>query len=100
MMNNFEPTNGAKPSEEVWHVQLSSGELRVMTLEQLDDAFQNGVVSENTFIYQVGMNDWIKLGDLAGLDGDEGDEGKNEGEAETADLISLEGDEPTPVPVS
>jgi hypothetical protein len=69
MMDNFESTSGA--NKDVWHVQLSTGELRVMTLDQLDEAFHDGVVSENTFIYQAGMNDWIKLGDLAGLDGDE-----------------------------
>src|SRR5215831_20765397 len=69
MMDNFESTNGA--NKDIWHVQLSSGEIRVMSLEQLDEAFHDGVVSENTFIYQAGMNDWIRLGALAGLEGEE-----------------------------
>jgi hypothetical protein len=73
MMSNIEATTATKGTQEVWHVQLATGELRVMTLDQLDDAFQNGLVSENTFVYQSGMNDWVKLSELAGLSGD-GDE--------------------------
>lgn len=80
-MDNFESTNGA--NKEIWHVQLSSGEIRVMSLEQLDEAFHDGVVSENTFIYQAGMNDWIKLGALAGLDGDEESPAPENGDAVT-----------------
>src|SRR5262252_9528948 len=81
MMDNFESTNGA--NKDIWHVQLSSGEIRVMSLEQLDEAFHDGVVSENTFIYQAGMNDWIRLGALAGLEGDEESSTPESGDAVT-----------------
>jgi hypothetical protein len=93
MMNHSEATSDTKGKDEAWHVQLASGELRVMSLDQLDDAFQNGLVSEDTFVYQPGMNDWIKLADLAGLDAD-ADETPAAGSIPAADVA------PAPPPVA
>lgn len=55
---------------EVWRVQLLTGELRAMTLDALDDAFQSGLITENTPVLPPGATAWTKLGDAAGL-GDE-----------------------------
>jgi len=56
-----------------WYVQLDSEEVRLMTLEQLDEAFQQGLVHENTYVIQVGETKWVTLGEVAGL-GDEEEE--------------------------
>lgn len=53
--------------EERWHVQLDSREVLVMTLEQLDEAFQQGLVHERTYVVQVGSSSWQTLGEVAGL---------------------------------
>lgn len=53
--------------DERWHVQLDSKEVRLMTLEQLDEAFQHGLVHEHTYVIQVGSSSWQTLGEVAGL---------------------------------
>jgi hypothetical protein len=58
--------------EDLWHVQLASGDVCLMTLEQLDDAFQTGVIHENTYLWQEGATGWVTLRDVAGLDSDGG----------------------------
>src|SRR5947209_548652 len=64
-------SESADPTEvgiEMWRVQLSTGELRAMSLDALDDAFQAGVITENTPVLPPGATAWTKLGDAAGLD--------------------------------
>ncbi len=58
-------------TDERWYVQFDSGEVRLMTLEELDTAFEAGEVHENTYVIQVGETQWQTLSDVAGLDGDE-----------------------------
>lgn len=53
---------------ELWRVQLSTGEVRAMSLDALDDAFQAGVIGESTPVLPPGSNAWTKLADAAGLD--------------------------------
>src|SRR2546423_353478 len=45
MMNSSEAKDSTKSADDVWHVQLPGGELRVLTLEQLDEGFQSGLVA-------------------------------------------------------
>jgi hypothetical protein len=54
--------------QDLWHVQLESGEVRQLTLDQLDAFFQNGIIDEDTYILQDGEMDWRKLRDVLGLD--------------------------------
>jgi hypothetical protein len=42
-----------------------------MTLDQLDDAFQTGLVNENTYLWKKGAADWVTLREAARLDADE-----------------------------
>jgi hypothetical protein len=42
-----------------------------MTLELLDDAFQDGLISENTLIMQDGTSEWVTLREVAGLDSED-----------------------------
>jgi hypothetical protein len=53
---------------DLWHVQLANGEVCTMTLDLLDDAFQDGIIDKHTYIWQEGSPDWVTLGDVAGLD--------------------------------
>ena len=52
---------------ELWHVQLGGG-VRTMTLDELDQAFQSGVIDERTMVLKAGALHWTTLGDIAGLD--------------------------------
>jgi predicted Zn finger-like uncharacterized protein len=47
-----------------WHVNIGEGEPRTMTLAELIDAYNTGVVSQDTFIWTDGMEDWKPLSDV------------------------------------
>ncbi|HYO94695.1 MAG TPA: hypothetical protein VER33_09275 [Polyangiaceae bacterium] len=70
-------------NEDRWYVQFDSQEVRLMTLEELDEAFQQGLIHENTYLIQVGSSEWQTLADVAGLGSGEG---PAEDEIETAAL--------------
>jgi hypothetical protein len=53
---------------DLWRVQLATGEVRVMSLDALDDAFQSGLITESTPVLPPGGVAWTKLADAAGLD--------------------------------
>ena len=58
-------------NEELWYVQMDSGELRELTLDELDQAFNAGLIHENTFVMEVGGTEWQTLADVAGLNEEE-----------------------------
>jgi hypothetical protein len=55
-------------NDELWSIALPSGEIRKGTLDQLDDAFNAGLVNESSLVLAPGATEWTRLGDLAGLD--------------------------------
>jgi len=59
---------------ELWHVEVAPNDVRIVTLEQLDEAFQQGLVNERTRVFQDGMDEPAFLGELLGLGEDEEDE--------------------------
>src|SRR3954470_22595089 len=61
-------TNSADESEDIWLVQLRTGCITVMTLNELDAAFQRGTVDESTCVQRDGSFVWARIGDLAGID--------------------------------
>jgi hypothetical protein len=61
-------TDQTESNEPLWQVQLASGQICRMTLELLDDAFQDGLITENTLIMQDGTTEWVTLREVAGLD--------------------------------
>src|SRR3954471_13529925 len=71
-MSYNEASDLTESDEDIWHVQLGSGDVCLMTLEQLDDAFQTGVIHENTYLWQEGASGWVTLSEVAGLDSDDG----------------------------
>jgi hypothetical protein len=56
------------PEEDKWHVALAPGEVKVVSLEQLDDLFRLSIVDAETKVWQNGMSAWQPLGVIAGID--------------------------------
>lgn len=53
---------------EIWHVKLGNGEARSGSLDQLDEAFQAGLIDEQTLVRREGTDTWITLAQAAGLE--------------------------------
>jgi hypothetical protein len=60
--------NSEDSNVELWHVEVSPNEVKIVTLEQLDEAFQNDWVGVETRVWQEGMPCAMRLGDLLGVD--------------------------------
>jgi hypothetical protein len=56
---------------DLWRVRIAPGEEKVLTLEQVDDLFRLEMIDENTMLWQEGMDEWLPLKVVAGLDEDE-----------------------------
>ncbi len=52
--------------EDIWLVQLANGATRAMTLDELDAAFQEGIIDEDTFVRRDGATKWSRLRDELG----------------------------------
>ncbi len=52
--------------EDIWLVQLANGATRAMTLDELDAAFQEGIIDEDTFVRRDGAAKWSRLRDELG----------------------------------
>lgn len=63
--------------QDLWHVEVSPDDVRVVTLDQLDEAFQDGLVTESMRVWQEGMPCAVSLGELLGA-GDDEDTGYEE----------------------
>jgi len=70
-MSYDEATDHTESDDVIWHVQLASGDVDLMTLDELDGAFQKGVIHEGTYLWQEGATGWVTLREVAGLDEDE-----------------------------
>ncbi len=64
-------TTGTTGEDEDYIVRLASGDVRAMTLEQLDEAFCEGRVAAATPIVAPGGTEWSTLADLANLEPDD-----------------------------
>src|SRR6187402_2281145 len=71
----------AAKDDEQWHVALAPGEVKVVSLEQLDDLFRLSIVDAETKVWQPGMSEWLPLGVIAGMD-DEGMDDETEEDEE------------------
>jgi hypothetical protein len=63
--------------QDLWHVEVAPDDVRVVTLDQLDEAFQDGLVTESMRVWQEGMPCAVSLGELLGA-GDDEDTGYEE----------------------
>lgn len=65
-------TTSDTATDERWYVQFDSQEVRLMTLDELDEAFQQGLIHENTYLIKVGEKTWQTLAEtLGGADEEE-----------------------------
>jgi hypothetical protein len=67
-MSSYEGMDTTDAGIDLWRVQLATGEVRAMSLDALDDAFQSGLIAESTPVLPPGATTWTKLADAAGLD--------------------------------
>jgi predicted Zn finger-like uncharacterized protein len=51
-------------NEAAWHVNVSDTDQRNMTMAELVDAYNAGVVTQETFIWTDGMDDWKPLSEV------------------------------------
>jgi GYF domain 2 len=55
-------------TDEAWHVAVAPDDVKVVSLDQLDDMFRLSIVDSDTKVWQPGMSEWVPLGVIAGLD--------------------------------
>ncbi len=67
-MNNLEVAN--QETEDRFYAQFDSREVKLMTLDELAAAFEDGQIHGNTFVCREGESEWATLSEVAGL-GDE-----------------------------
>src|SRR3954464_8114539 len=58
-------------SEDRYTPQIEAGDVRLFTLDQLDAAFNAGLIHENTYVCLEGSSEWLTLGEVAGLSDEE-----------------------------
>jgi hypothetical protein len=63
-----EPPAPDDKDDETWRVLMGPGDVRTLSLEQLDDFFRIGVIDEQTLVWQSGMKEWAQLSCLIGAD--------------------------------
>ena len=54
--------------EDAWHVAVAHDDVKVVSLEQLDDMFRLSLVDAETRVWQPGMSEWVALGEVAGIE--------------------------------
>ena len=54
-------------TEDRFHAQFDSREVKLMTLDELQAAFEAGEIHENTFVCREGDSEWLTLAVVAGL---------------------------------
>lgn len=61
-------------TEDRYYTQVEAGDVRLFTLDQLDAAFNAGLIHENTYVCLEGESEWLTLGEVAGLGQDQEEE--------------------------
>ncbi len=54
--------------EESWQVQVAQGDVRTLSLEQLDDFYRLSIIDDETQVWNPAMEGWASLGSVLGLD--------------------------------
>ncbi|HVY28397.1 MAG TPA: DUF4339 domain-containing protein [Polyangiaceae bacterium] len=54
-------------AEDRYYTQVDAGDVRLFTLDQLDAAFNAGLIHENTYVCLEGSSEWLTLAEVAGL---------------------------------
>ena len=67
MNNNVAAINASENLHDLWHVQVDVGDVRWMTLDDLDAAYQRDCIGEETLVRREGGARWATLGEVAGI---------------------------------
>lgn len=67
-MTDYEAINETESDNGMWLVRLPTGGVRAVTLEQLDEAYQNDWITGDTEVLEEGTTEWRKLSELIGDD--------------------------------
>ncbi|HWZ88481.1 MAG TPA: DUF4339 domain-containing protein [Polyangiaceae bacterium] len=59
--------HATEETEDRFHAQFDSREVKLMTLDELQAAFEAGEIHENTFVCREGDSEWLTLAVVAGL---------------------------------
>lgn len=70
-------------SEEMWHVEIEPGDVKVVTLEQMDDMYRLDIIQGTTKVWQEGMPRALPLSVVAGID-------ESEAKEEEEEIVELE----------
>ncbi|WP_437549626.1 DUF4339 domain-containing protein [Sorangium sp. So ce367] len=62
------PVPATDDRESLWHVAIAPDDIKVLTLDKLDDLFRLDVIDETTKIWRPGMAAWQPLGVVAGIE--------------------------------
>ncbi|MEO8903841.1 MAG: hypothetical protein ABI488_16135 [Polyangiaceae bacterium] len=54
-------------TEDRFYAQFDSRDVKLMTLDELTEAFEGGLIHENTFVCREGESEWLTLAVVAGL---------------------------------
>ncbi len=57
----------SQETEELWYATLAPGEVKQLTLEQLDDYYRFDLINERTLLWKAGMTQWLPLETVAGI---------------------------------
>jgi hypothetical protein len=60
-----------KEDEDLWHVAVAPGEVKILSLEQVDDLYRLEIIDDSTLVWQPGMSGWLPLSVVAGDDDDD-----------------------------
>ena len=55
-------------ADDVFHVEVAPGDVKCLTLEQLDDFYRLDVIQDSTMVWREGGREWQTLGALIGCD--------------------------------
>jgi hypothetical protein len=61
-------------SDDMWHVQIEPGDVKTVTLEQMDDMYRLDLISASTLVWQRGMPKALPLSVIAGIEEEEEEE--------------------------
>jgi hypothetical protein len=61
-------SEAASQDQELWEVIVAPDDIKLLTLEQLDDAFRLDVIGVSTLVRQRGTASWQRLGVVAGIE--------------------------------
>jgi hypothetical protein len=53
--------------DDLWHVRIAADEVKILSLEKLDDLFRLDVIDADVLVWQPGMDEWLPLRVVAGI---------------------------------